>query len=589
MSKSKKILNSNKSQNFIQGTMILSLAIILSKAINAVYKIPLMWILGGEGYGYFSSAFSLYAMLYSLATAGFPVAISRVISSNITKKRFNDVRKVHQVSIPLFICAGMLGFSVMFLGSFIYIKFTDPGALYSLLALSPAVLFYCLISIYRGYYEGMRNMYPTAISTVIEDLVKLIIGLSCSYFILNYLILNYEKTGLVFGVYYENLSTAKSAILPFSAAGAIFGTSFGAFVAFLYLLIRHKRIGDGISDEQLRLAPKANSGLYTFNTLTKIAVPVALGTLVLNSSNFIDATLIQNRLINLLDTSPQTLTSIYEGIISQSEIQTSKLPNTLWGDYSAVYSIMMIIPAFTSQFGVSALPAVTSAWTQGNKKRIKKSLESVLRITTFITIPTGIIFSVMSGPITEFIYLKSGNSYEVKLMGEILSVLGLAGIFYSTATPIMSMLQAVGRADLPVKLLSLGVIIKVIINYTFVSIADINIHGAGTGTLVAYAFVTFAALYLLCKETTVVPNMTSIILKPLFASVLFALSSKTSYQLLLNFHITHRICTMISLVLGALVYILSLFLLKAISKDDVLVLPKGDKIAKTLEKHRLLG
>ncbi len=589
MQEKTKILNSNKSQSFLQGTMILSLAVVASKGINALYKIPLMWILGGEGYGYFSSAFSLYAMLYSLATAGFPVAISRMVSSNLTKKKFNDVRKVHKVSIPLFICAGLIGFSVMFVGSFIYIRFTDQGALYSLLALAPAVLFYCLISIYRGYYEGMRNMYPTAISTVIEDLVKLIVGLSSSYSILIYLLNTYEKTGMVFGVYYENIALAKSAILPFAAAGAIFGTTFGAFIAFLYLLVRHKKIGDGISLEQLKQAPKAHSGKYTIHSLAKIAIPVALGTLVLNSSNFIDATLIQNRLIHLLNNSPHTLTSIYSGIISQSEIQANKLPNTLWGDYSAVYSIMMIIPAFTAQFGVSALPAVTSAWTKKDKTKIKKSLEAVLRITTFITIPTGIIFSVMSGPITEFIFLKSGNSYEVKLMGEILSVLGLAGIFYSTATPIMSMLQAVGRADLPVKLLSLGVLIKVIINYSFVSMAEINIHGAGSGTLIAYAFVTAAALYFLCKETSVIPNLVSVILKPLFASILFAFSSKVSYQLLLNLNITSRICTIVALALGGIIYVLALFLLKAISKDDVLMLPKGEKIAKILEKHRLLG
>ena len=194
----------------------------------------------------------------------------------------------------------------------------------------------------------------------------------------------------------------------------------------------------------------------------------------------------------------------------------------------------MIIPAFTAQFGVSALPSVTSAWTDGNKSRIKESLESVLRITTFITIPTGLVFSFMSKPIIEFIYLKSNNSYEVAVMSNILLVLGLAGIFYSTATPIMSMLQAVGRPDLPVKLLSIGVVIKVIINYTFVNIASINIYGAGTGTLIAYIFVTAAALYFLCKETKVLPNMLVIFLKPLIASIMFALTSKVLYGILFN-------------------------------------------------------
>lgn len=586
--KSQTLNKNQKNQSFLQGAMILTLAVAASKVINALYKIPLMWILGGEGYGYFSSAFSLYSMLYSLATAGFPIAIARLVSENITKKRFKDVHKVHKVSIPLFICTGLIGFSVMIGGAFVYIKFIhQPNAIYSILALAPAVFFYCLISIYRGYYEGMRNMYPTAISTVIEDIVKLIVGLTCSYTILTYLLAVYKKTGLVFGVYYENFASAKSAILPFAAAGAIFGTTFGAFVSFLFLLIRHKKIGDGITKSELEKSPNAFNSQETFKKLARIAIPVALGTLVLNSSNFIDAALIQNRLVHLLNTNETAFTSIYQGIISQSQIAINKLPTTLWGDYSAVYSIMMIIPAFTAQFGISALPSVTSAWTQGNKLKIKKSLESVLRITTFITIPSGIIFAFMAKPIIEFIYLKSNNSFEVSAMGDMLIVLGIAGIFYSTATPIMSMLQAVGRVDLPVKLLSIGVVIKVFINYTFVSIPSINIHGAGTGTLVAYIFVTAIALYCLCKETKVIPNMISIFIKPIFASVVFALSSKLIYSLLVRF-IMQRISVIISLGIGAIIYIIVLFLIRGIAKEDILMLPKGKKIAKVLENSGLL-
>lgn len=578
----------NKSQSFLQGAMILTLAVAASKVINALYKVPLLWILGGEGFGYFSSAFSLYSMLYSLATAGFPIAIARLVSENLTKKRFKDVHKVHKVSIPLFICTGLIGFSVMIGGAFIYIRcIHQPNAIYSILALAPAVFFYCLISIYRGYYEGMRNMLPTAISTVIEDVVKLIVGLTCSYSILTYLLAVYKKTGLVFGVYYDSFSSAKSAILPFAAAGAIFGTTFGAFVAFLFLLIRHKKIGDGISNADLEKSPKSLNSQETFKKLARIAIPVALGTLVLNSSNFIDSTLIQNRLAHLLSTNEAAFTGIYQGLISQSQISVNKLPTTLWGDYSIVYSIMMIIPAFTAQFGVSALPSVTSAWTKGDKLKIKKSLESVLRITTFITIPSGIIFSSMAKPIMEFISLKSNNSFEVAAMGDILIILGIAGIFYSTATPIMSMLQAVGRVDLPVKLLSIGVVIKVFINYTFVSIPSINIHGAGTGTLVAYIFVTLISLYCLCKETKVVPDMISIFVKPILASIVFAISSRLIYSLIIKF-VMQRISIIIALAIGAVIYIIVLFLIKGIAKEDILMLPKGKKIAKVLENSGLL-
>ena len=152
---------------------------------------------------------------------------------------------------------------------------------------------------------------------------------------------------------------------------------------------------------------------------------------------------------------------------------------------------MMLIPAITQTFGISALPSVTRAWTEGSPKKIKASIESVIRITMLVTIPAGLGLSVMAKPIMSLLYSDGGNTATVDTAASVLVILGIAAIFTSTSTPLCSMLQAVGRVDLPVKLLSVGVIIKIILNYTLVGIPAINIQGAGVGTLVCYVFITF--------------------------------------------------------------------------------------------------
>lgn len=574
--------------SFLQGALILTIGMAVVKLIGALFKIPLAGILGVTGMGYFTAAYDLYNPLFTLATAGFPVAIARMVSESVARRRFRDVRKIHRVSIPTFALLGVVGFLLMLVGAPIYAGFIDsPGVKYPIWVLAPTILFACLMSIYRGYYEGMRNMTPIAVSEIIEAVSKLIVGLSASYLVIQIGMSEYASNGTVFGTVCESEAAASNAVLPYAAAGAILGITVGSVLGFIFLFLRYKRRGDGITREEIAYSPRAKSNRTTVKTLIRIAVPVALGALVINIASFIDSALIQRRIADIMQTQPDTLLNLYQGVIKPEEADMAQ--TTLYGCYSLAMTLMMLIPAITQVFGISALPSVTAAWTEGNRKKIKSSIESVIRITTLVTIPAGLGIAVMAHPIAELLYLKSNNQADVAVVGNVLSLLGIAGIFIATNTPICSMLQAVGRVDLPVKLMSIGVIIKVVLNYTMVGIPEINIQGAGTGTLVCYAFITIAALYFLCRETHVVPNFVSIFIKPLIAAGFCAASAYLSYQLLGKIGFGGRMGTIVSLGIAVLVYIIALFCLRAITKEDVIMLPKGQKIAKLLEKHKWIG
>ena len=241
---------------------------------------------------------------------------------------------------------------------------------------------------------------------------------------------------------------------------------------------------------------------------------------------------------------------------------------------------MMIIPAITQTFGISALPTVTAAWTSGVHKELKKSVEAVLRISALFTIPAGLGIAFLSQPILNLLYGSSPN--EVTIAAPVLVVMGFGAIFSAISTPLCSMLQAVGRVDLPVKLLTIGLAVKVLLNYTLVGIPEVNIQGASAGTLVCYAFVTVAALFFLCRETKIIPNFVSVFLKPLLAGLLCAVAAYAS-QGLLALVINAKIATLIAICLAVLVYIIALFALRAINKDDVLMLPKVKKLQKYLK------
>ena len=158
--------NKRKQQSFEYGAMILLTSTVLVKLIGAIFKIPLSNLIGDLGFGYFSSAYDLFTPIYTLAMAGLPIAVSRVVAEHMAVGKYRDVKNALHVTKKIFLITGLSGLVIMLLLIYPFVKITDPTGetIYSLFAIAPSLLFCCTMSTYRGYYEGLRNMYPTALS-----------------------------------------------------------------------------------------------------------------------------------------------------------------------------------------------------------------------------------------------------------------------------------------------------------------------------------------------------------------------------------------------------------------------------------------
>jgi len=569
-----------KKQSFLHGALILTISMVIVNVIGAIFKIPLNWVIGDDGYGYFSTAYSLYAPIFSLATAGFPIAIAKMVSEDYARQRFRDVRRIHRASIAIFAITGTTGLLIMWLGAPFYLNcfIHDSGSLPAMYILAPAILFSCLSSIYRGYYEGLRNMYPTAISEIIESTCKLVIGLTSAIVIMQIGMQQFYTTGKVFGTVAKSAAYAKSAALPYAVAGAIFGVTVGSVFGYLFLLFSHRKNGDGITKAELASSVPAHTMHYTAVKLIKTAIPIGVGSLAVNIAGLIDATFLQTRIRSILDTHADVLLGMYKGMIPQINIDNNTVSTYLFGSYSTALILFMFIPSITQAFSTSALPNVTSAWTRGARSELKKNIEAVIRMTALICIPSGLGLSILARPIITLVFGAD------EIASRVLVIMGIGVIFASLSAPIFSMLQAVGRVDLPVKLLAVGLTIKLVLNYTLSGIPEINVLGAGTGTLVCYAFITVFAISFLCKITHIVPNFISVFVKPLLASGICVVAAYAT-QLTAAKILPGRLATCVAIVIAGIVYAFALLCLKAISRDDVLMLPKGKRIVKMLERH----
>lgn len=576
-------------QSFLQGALVLTAGMAAVKVIGALFKIPLKYAIGEYGMGLFNVAYNFYGPVFSLATAGFPVAVSRMVSESRSLGRWNDVRQVRRAAFPLFLAFGGLGALLLTLLAPFYCGsvINTPNALAPVLALAPAILFACAGAVYRGYYAGLQNMTPTAVSEVLEALVKLGLGLTLSRWVVSSCTREYSLYGTVFSLRPSTPDEAMLLTLSFAAAGAVLGVTAGSLAALAYLVLRDKRKGDGISPRLYRESQAARGKRDTVKRLLSITVPIAAGSIATNVAGLIDATFLQGRLSGILDRAEDRLLACFPGMIPEMYLDNPQsIPTYLYGCYTLAMTIYLLVPALTQAFGTSALPVVTAAWARGDREALKDRMESVCRVTALFCFPAGLGISALAEPIVRVLYGEEGSA---PIIAGVLTLLGAASLAAAMSTPFSSMLQAVGRADLPVKLLGAAMVLKLGLNWVLCSLPEVNIYGAALGTLACYLFLSVTQFFCLRKETGVALSPRALFLRPLSCATLCGASAYACFSavrpLLPEGGLGEAAGLLVSVLTGAGIYIFGLLLLGGVTKKDLQMLPGGQKIVKTLEKR----
>ena len=592
-------LQKSSSQTFLKGAMIMSVSMIVVKLLGMIFKVMLTRMytgfgdeFAGIGTGLLNNAYEVYNPLFTLATAGFPLAVSRLIAESIAQKRYRDVAQIHKTSKPFFIGMGSVCFVLMVAISVVYINISkSPYSIYSMMTLAPSIFFGCLVSIYRGYYEGQRNMFPTAVSEVVEVGSKVVFGLSLAYLVMKLGMSEFAAAGTVFGRVFTSEYDAMYTLLAYSVAAAISGISIGSILSFLFLKLYYLKRPFRVPEEYLENSIDARTRRETFNLLLKTAIPIGLAALVMSLSATIDTIVIQRVLYSMAQNKGEELLAQYDAQQLSSMLPENPTPDNpitlhtyLIGCYSYAVTIMQLVTALTQAFSTSAMPSVTAAYTKGDKGELKKAIETVLKLTMLFTLPAGLSLFAIPYPIISLLY----KGYSAEIGAGVLRVMGISVIFIAVSTPICSMLNGVGRIDLPLKLYAIGMVIKILINYLFVSVVSINIVGAALGSLVAYLFVCAVGMYFLIKKAGVVPNFVSTTLKPLIGAAACA-STAFLVNWLLSGHMPDWACTLTSIVIAAIIYVIVLLILRTFTETEIKMLPKSKNIVTILEKLHLLG
>ena len=376
-----------------------------------------------------------------------------------------------------------------------------------------------------------------------------------------------------------------NATLPYAAAGAIGGVTLGTVVGAIFLVLRDKIYGDGITSQELENSIPALPDSQNFKRLMMFALPVVLGALAQNMASLVDLATVQRQLSTALNADASALIASHGQALAT--IPLEDITSNLYGCYKGgAYSFYNLIPTVTSMIGVSALPSLATAWAQEDKKMIKYNIEAVLRIVSIIALPVGLGISALSGEILTIFYPSSD---QVSIMTELLFVLAISGVLVGVAMPVTSMLQAIGKQKLPVRNVLIGMGTKILFNFILVGVPEINIMGAAYSTFACYAVIVTLNIIDLVRHSGVMPNLWITLGKPIIAGVSCMATAMLSVRLLQNIGMGLMTRTVISVGFAAIIYLFVLFALKTMTKEDIKLLPKGEKIAKILAKFKLLG
>ena len=529
-------MSDKKAQNFLQGTALLAMANAIVKVIGAVYKIPLNAIIGEQGFGYFNTAYEIYNVLLMISTAGLPVAMSRMISQASSLDHYGQVRRVYATARGIFLGLGIAGSLLMTLFCRQLAVFQNqPDAWFAIGCLGPCVLLICIMSTFRGFFQGQSNMLPTSISQVLEAITKLIVGIAAALVLL-------KVTGEV----------------PMAAGGAILGVTASCLVSAIYLF--------SIFRKSFKTMPVTDEEVTGFGATAKglliIAIPITLGSAGL-------------QILTMLET------KLYMGqLLAHGNSQASA--DTMKGIYNMTQTIFNMPCAFITPITISIIPAITAQLTLENHAGAKETEESAARITGLISMPCAFGLAVLAEPVTALLGGYTGE--KLVLATQLMTILGISIMFNAVVLVTTAIMQAHGHAGRPVINMLIGGLIKLAAVYILTGNPNIGIVGTPIGTLLCYVSICVLNILSIKKLLPHAPSLVPNLLRPFLAAAIMGVITYGAWFGLKSLGITSRLILCgAPILVGVLVYVVAAVKIKVVTREDCLLLPKGAKIAKLLK------
>lgn len=531
----------NRKNSFVVQASVLAAASLIVRFIGFLYRMPLTALIGDRGNAVYSAGYYIYTFLLILSSAGLPAAISRLVSTRIAKKEYRNAHRIFRVSLIFAGIAGAVGMAILyFFAGPIAVAVKSPNSIYCLKTLAPTLFIVGLMSVYRGYLQGMNLMTPTAVSQLFEQLFN-----------------------AFFSVYLAWVFVKES--IPKGAAGGTAGTGIGALVGLVIMMVYYKKIKPSIVRNMRRetVGIRRESNSEAFISLIRTAFPIIAGTAVFSMTNLIDMKMVMSGLMS-------------SGSFTLAEAEK------LYGQLSGKYVTLTTFPvSLSSAMATAAVPNIAVAVTLGNRKETKRKINTALKLAMVIAIPAAVGIGVLGDQILLMLFPSYPDG------GILLKIGAISTAFLSLCQIITGVLQGIGRINIPVIGALIGASVKIILNKILIAIPSVNVVGAVISTDACYLAAAIFNLIMLVKYTKIKIHYRDILIKPTISAFLMGVGCIGFYKLsMLIFGNT--ISTLLSIIMGMIIYLVVMLMLNGLTESDFMSMPKGASMVRVLKRLRLM-
>lgn len=503
-----------KKHSLIKGTIILGLAGIFARFLGLFFRIPIQALIKDQGMGYYQMSYPLYMTFVALAS-GVPIAMSKLIAEMNAKNDREGVDQVLRQTLFFMIALGSVVsiLMIVFARPIITILKWDPKSYYSFSVIAIAPVFVSIMCTFRGFFQGLQNVRPTAISQIVEQVGRVVAGVLFAYLL-------FPKG------------------IEYAAGGAALGTLVGAIMGCIYLVLTYLKVK---KDRPVR---KVYKHKHILSDLGKAAIPISLGAAVGTIMSLIDSIIVPQQLLKA----------------GFSHLQSTVLYGQLTGK---VFTLMNVPLALSVALCASLVPIIAEAYYLGRRAELIKRIDMVVKLSNVISFPSFLGMFFMAFPIMNLIFMKDAGGYEI------LKYISISIPFLILTQTSTAILQGIGNYMKPVYNLAMGCVAKVIITYVLVSFSTVNIYGAVIGTICGYIVSCLLNMKDLKKALNIKIHMVEAFIKPAIAAGIMIIAVVFSNETVYTYTMSRGLSCVISILIGVIVYIIFIILLRIFEYQEI--------------------
>lgn len=531
----------------VKNATFLMVAALISKIIGMLYKSPLTTLIGRESFACFQFAQNAYFILLMIASFSIPQAVSKIMSERIAFKRYRDAQRVFKGALLYAVIAGGIAALVCIFGASILVPDNMANARLALQMLAPTIFVSGILGVFRGYFQAYRNMLPTSISQILEQIAVATVALLASGFMVRHF-----------------ANAGEDTLQRWSAAGATMGTGAGVCTAFLFMLfvyrVNHKTIAKKIKNDRVSVNESYRS---IMKIILLIAAPIILSAFIYNVNGYIN------------------------GVMYTSILGWKGVPNSLvkqnYAEYGFFMTLINIPLTLASTAPTSMMPEVSAQYAIGDLEETKRKIDQATWIAMLISIPASVGLAVLAQPVTRLIFPSTeGVAGQLMVIGVITVILN------STSNISNGVLQAIGKANIPMINAAISLGVDIVFLALVLVFTNMGIY-AVVLAMVVYALVMCVLNDRALKKYLGYKNpWRAAYFVPILASIPMGIVAVVVYKLVHVVIGSNFISLIPSIALAMVVYFVGYLVVAKPKKEDLAALPGGTRLVQAAQKLKIL-